>query len=47
MSSYHNVLNQFENAIKEAAKELKELGFYNAGDIAERILLARKKILAL
>ncbi|MCR4839951.1 MAG: HipA domain-containing protein [Lachnospiraceae bacterium] len=47
MSSYHNVLNQFENAVKEAAKELKELGFYNAGDIAERILLARKKILTL
>ena len=34
-----------EKAIKESAKELQELGFDNAGNIAERILLARKKVL--
>lgn len=45
MSHYHTVLDQFEKAIKESAKELQELGFYNAGNIAERILLARKKVL--
>ncbi len=45
MSNYHKVLDQFENAIKESAKELHETGFDNAADIAERILLARKKLL--
>jgi len=45
INSYHNVLNRFEGAIKESAKELSELGFYNAGNIAERILFARKRIL--
>ena len=45
MSNYHKVLDQFENAIKESAKELHETGFDNATDIAERILLARKKLL--
>ena len=45
LSNYHKVLDQFENAIKESAKELHETGFDNATDIAERILLARKKLL--
>ena len=45
MDSFHKVLDRFENAIKEAAQELRETGFENAGEIAERILLARKKIL--
>lgn len=45
MNSYHNVLDRFEGAIKEAAKELEELGFYHAGHIAERILMARRKVL--
>lgn len=45
MSNYHKVLDRFEYAIKESAKELQETGFGNAADIAERILLARKKIL--
>ncbi|WP_026492714.1 HipA domain-containing protein [Butyrivibrio sp. XPD2002] len=45
MSNYHKVLDRFENAVKESAEELKEMGFVNAGDIAERILLARKKAL--
>ncbi|MBR3538844.1 MAG: HipA domain-containing protein [Eubacterium sp.] len=45
MRSYHNVLNHFEKAIREAAKELNELGFYNADPIAERILMARRKVL--
>ena len=45
MSNYHKVLDRFENAVKESAKELQELGFDNAGNIAERILIARKKIL--
>lgn len=45
MNSYQRVLDGFEYAIKEAGKELQEKGFYNAGDIAERILVARKAIL--
>ena len=45
MNNYHKVLALFENAIKESAKELQEIGFANAGGIAERILLARKNIL--
>ena len=44
MNNYHNILEHFEGAIKETAKELKDIGFNNAGDIAERILLARKKL---
>ena len=45
MSNYYKVLDRFENAIKESAKELQEIGFGNAGNIAERILIARKKVL--
>ena len=45
MDNYQNVLNLFEDAIKESAKELQEIGFANAGSIANRILLARKNIL--
>lgn len=39
------VLDHFEKAIKESGKELQDIGFDNAGNIVERILLARKKIL--
>lgn len=45
MDNYQKVLNLFENAIKESAKELQEIGFANAKGIADRILLARKNIL--
>ena len=45
MSNYFKILDEFENAIKESAKELQEIGFSNAGDIAERILTARKRVL--
>ena len=45
MSNYHKVLDRFENALKESAKELQEIGFANAGNISERILAARKKVL--
>ena len=45
MNNYQKVLEHFENAIKESAKELQDIGFDNAGNIAERILLARKNIL--
>ena len=45
MNNYHKVLDLFENAVKESAKELQDSGFENAADIAERILLARKAIL--
>ena len=45
MSNYHKILDRFENAIKESAEELQENGFDNAAEIAERILLARKKVL--
>ena len=33
MSNYHKILDRFENAIKESAKELQETGFDNAKDI--------------
>lgn len=45
MNCYQKVFDCFENAIREAGKELQENGLYNAGDIAERILRARKRIL--
>lgn len=45
MTNYHKVLDRFENAVKESAQELQELGFDNTLDIAERIIIARKKIL--
>jgi len=45
MDNYRKVLNLFEKAVKEASKELQEIGFENAGSIAERILMARKTIL--
>lgn len=45
MRNYHTVLDRFENAIRESARTLQETGFDNATDIAERILLARKKVL--
>ena len=45
IDNYQKVLNLFEKAVKEAAEELQEIGFENAGSIAERILLARKKFL--
>ena len=45
MRNYHNVIGSFENAIKESAEELQELGFHNAAVIADRILMARKKVL--
>ena len=45
MTNYHKVLDRFENAVKESAQELQELGFDNALDIAERIIMARKKVL--
>lgn len=46
MKNYQNLLDRFENAIKESAKDLQDIGFENAGHIAERILLARKRILS-
>lgn len=45
MNNYQKVLEHFENAIKESGKELQDIGFDNAGNIVERILLARKNIL--
>ena len=45
MTNYHKVLDRFVNAVKESAQELQELGFDNALDIAERIIMARKKVL--
>ncbi|WP_022765232.1 HipA domain-containing protein [Butyrivibrio sp. XPD2006] len=45
MDNYNKVLDKFENAIRESGRELQEIGFGNARDIAERILLARKTII--
>ncbi|MCR5156665.1 MAG: HipA domain-containing protein [Butyrivibrio sp.] len=42
---YDEVLEGFEAALKESAKELTEIGFVNAGGICERILQSRKKML--
>jgi hypothetical protein len=35
----------FENSIHESVKDLSSMGFENALDIGDRILLARKNIL--
>ncbi|MCR5715677.1 MAG: HipA domain-containing protein [Lachnospiraceae bacterium] len=45
MNHYDQVMDRFEVAIREAGKELQESGFTHAGKIADRILIARKKIL--
>ncbi len=45
MNVYEDILNRFENSIHESVKELSSMGFENALDIGDRILLARKKIL--
>ncbi len=45
MKNFENVAGRFEKAINEAAEELQNMGFGNAGKIAERILAARKKVL--
>ena len=45
MNSYNDILDKFEKAVKESAKELHEIGFSKAPDLAKRILIARKRIL--
>ncbi len=45
MNCVKEVIDQFENAIHEASRELKDKGFVNAGTIAEKILMARRKVL--
>ena len=45
MKIYDEVLDRFEAALKESAKELTEIGFENAGGICERILQSRKKMI--
>ena len=45
MNVFEDVLNGFENSIRESAGELTSLGFVNAMDISDRILFARRKIL--
>ncbi len=41
---YDEVLDRFESALKESAKELTDIGFESAGSICERILQSRKKM---
>ena len=36
MTGYHNIINSFENALKESSKELQEMGFANAQDIVAK-----------
>ncbi len=45
MNVYEDVLNRFENSINESVTELSSMGFENALDIGDRILLARRGIL--
>ncbi len=45
MKNYYEILEKFENAIKEAADELEDMGFGNAQSIGERILASREKLL--
>ena len=45
MNVYEDILNRFENSIRESADLLSSMGFANALDIGDRILLARRKIL--
>ncbi len=45
MNVYEDVLNRFEKSIYESVNVLSSMGFENALDIGDRILLARRKIL--
>ncbi len=45
MNVFEDVLNRFEDSIRESVTELSSMGFENASDIGDRILMARKKIL--
>ncbi len=45
MNTFEDVLNRFENSIHESVTELSSMGFENALDIGDRILLARRNIL--
>ena len=41
---YDEVLEGFEAAIREASRELSDIGFENATSIGDRILYSRKRI---
>ena len=45
MNTFEDVLNRFENSIHESVTELSSMGFENALDIGDRILMARRGIL--
>lgn len=45
MNVYEDVLNRFENSINESVTELSSMGFEDALDIGDRILMARRCIL--
>ena len=45
MNVHEDVLNRFENSINESVTELSSMGFENALDIGDRILMARRCIL--
>ena len=45
MNVYEDILNRFEKSIHESVNILSSMGFENALDIGDRILMARKKIL--
>lgn len=42
---YEDILNRFEKSIHESVNILSSMGFENALDIGDRILMARNKIL--
>ena len=45
MNVYEDILNRFEKSIRESVNVLLSMGFENALDIGDRILMARRKIL--
>lgn len=45
MNVFEDVLNRFEDSIRKSVAELSSIGFENASDIGDRILLARRGIL--
>ena len=45
MNVYEDILNRFEKSIRESVNVLLSMGFENALDIGDRILMARRKII--
>ncbi|MBP3274227.1 MAG: type II toxin-antitoxin system HipA family toxin, partial [Butyrivibrio sp.] len=44
MDRFGKVLNHFESSLRVSAKELSDMGFKGAENIADKILMSRKKV---